>query len=409
MPAKKKASASLVIPVETPPTILSRRMSDHDAWLRQFGQNPTFEASPFNITPLQITPPEPMSFPSGPLTAPVYPHSQLFWDPNTQPDVAHVNLPAQTDGHFIGNAQYVPAGYVYQQAGLSPATAVPAPQFCLPALPGQVPSRPQSARPADAAQAMAPPPLPSHIRKPSTLDPSMLVSAVYTNQDGLVQSNPGMSIGSLEGRQPYQYQFESLQREKEVEARKIRRQTTVDSAIIGSAGVDLRRTLTETRAKKALSVPQAAVTPTKESNVGFAPITEHVIRTGSPMKKSRSSLFQTAVSPLKNITPKSVVLTIDEKGHATTQVTAVDEQKLPSRRSSASLHASSASSESESDDEGVVLPPPSGSRRGSAAMSIKRPTARPSPPSDEAQNALRQIVKAKRQSEFIPGRAYGQC
>lgn len=402
--ARKKNQPSLVIPIETPPTIISRRMSDNDAWLKRTGQTPAgTEATPFHYTPLQITPPPPMSFPNGPLTAPVYPHSQLFWDPNSAPDVAHVALTNTMDAQFMDNNQYGNVFYTYQGSLVSPQASAPAHGFVVPPLPKHIPSRPQSARPAESDHPATLPSTNLHLRQPSTLDPSMLVTAHFADGDSLIRPSSTVSTGSGENRQPYQYQLEALQREKEGRLRKaLRRPTTLDAGAAGSAMPDLRRALTEIRAKKGTSLPLSGPNPpTREVTVSFAPISEQVVRTGSPLKRQKSTLQQqSAISPLKNVVTKSVVLTIDEKGHARTEVKPMDKQSLRARHSNTSL-APSSESESESEDEPQETSPVS--RKDSSAVSFKRSSTKSSPTtSNDAQEALREIVKAKKQGEHCP-------
>lgn len=396
-PARKSASRRkpqppLVIPVETPATIIARRSSDHDAWLKRSGNSVISDISPFNYTPLQITPPDPTQFQSGPLTAPIYPHSQLFWDPNSTNELGHAVFPVPCENPFMGSDQSAGPAFAYHTPVISPPSSAGPHGFVVPALPMHaVPARPHSARPAEVHQSSMPPPprTTSHLRQASSVDPSMLISAQMAEHGNLVRSNSAANMTNPEDRQPYQYQIEALRREKEVRLRKVvRRQTNVDSSTMGVESSDLRRDVTDNRARKAMSLPQNNPIVHQQvkdvpTNLGSGPIARNL----SPLKRQKSSLQAgPGVSPLKPGGRKSVVLTIDENGRARAEVKANDETVLRKKPSTTS------SCESDSDSSDL----PEGNR-SSSSLGYRRPAIRSSPPSNDAQDALREVVKANNQ------------
>jgi len=82
---RRKAQLPQSTEQDTPSTIASRRMSvAGEAWRQKTGGQTPMEASPYQFTPLQITPPVRAEiYNMGPTTAPVLSQHNMLWDQNT--------------------------------------------------------------------------------------------------------------------------------------------------------------------------------------------------------------------------------------------------------------------------------------------------------------------------------------
>ena len=426
--ARRKANRMRqVMPVHmTAETAPPRRMSVPDP-------APIAQSAMFNFDNLELTMPEMYNFDlSGPLTAPAYPPSSVFWDPSESVDLGQPIMPMLTS-ELVPQQHMVPPSYVFQSAPVQPSANGDHQGFAVPSLPSQG-SRPQtahSARSGDStsSRARASTMQTMHSRKASSVDPSVLFTAGApgaqpVGSSGLFRSNSVISNASVEARQPYQYQTEALRREREARSQRVQqasRKSSIDHSEAQPPAIGLHRT--GSRSRHAGSVPRSTHASSVDLSASMAPSMSeqgHIPRHPSPLKQNRSAMSQKADAPVSGKPP--VVLRIDSQGRAVTTAKTAEAKSAHKTRTRVAFREDG-ESESDSDDEDLPTGPArsrapvlathgmnrSRSLRASPTRSAalgRTRSLRTSPSKNEAQQALHEAIKQRPRQSVDLGKSF---
>jgi hypothetical protein len=422
---------------EAPP----RRMSVPDeAWQKQADQsNPMIQTGGYNFDNLQLAMPEMYDFDLGPLTAPAYPQGSVFWDPGASVDFGQSTMPMLTQGH-VPAQQMTPAPFVFQAAPEARSSRVEHDGFVVPSLPAHA-SRPQTSHSSRsnesaASRARASTMQSQHLRKVSSVDPSALFTAgapgaLPMAAPGLMRSNSVISNKSVDLVQPYQYQTEALRREREARTRiseTVSRSGSIDLSIDTaptSAAMDRKASMSRSRhgASMSRSAHPSSVDLGASMSASMSEQGHHIPRNPSPLKQQRSNTSQKSEKPaaVKPSGKQPVVLRIDSQGRAITMAKPAVVKPEPKLRVKVSFN-DNGDSESDSDDEDL----PTGGARSRASTLVtgltrsrslrtsptrshalnRSRSLRTSPNKNEAQQALHEAVKDRRQKSIDVGRAF---
>lgn len=338
---RRKAQELQQFVQQTPSTIASRRMSvAGEAWRQKTEGSMSMEGSPYQFTPLQITPPGRSEvFNMGATTAPVFSHSGLLWDPQSLVQSGQTSFPLLGEDPFVANTftSGLTMNPTLQIRSSKPPVQTPA-RLTIPQQQFNDPGRPHSAGPVHLRQnAMLPP---SSLSATSSVDPNMLWMSKTVNNLSRARSNTVAGATSLENRQPYQYHLDQMKREKTLEkSRKViqqpqqptmqsivpARNPTVNLATFDKPRIGLRRSMTDSKIR---TIPEPLSRPASLCSVDGHDLTEGltlitVPRTSSPLKRYKAEAFKSSFSQSSQQQRQSVILTVDEKGRARAQVTTV--------------------------------------------------------------------------------------
>jgi len=153
----------------------------------------------------------------------------------------------------------------------------------------------------------------------SGVDPNLLMSGRSAIAHSAV-SNPFSASFPIDNRKPHQYQHDHMHREKELHsASKAATRQAKTRQMATTPGTALRRSMTDSRARRCdspsrLYEPQASI---RVSDLTDSMRNTHIPRDSSPLKRHRSDAPRPSFLPTQR---QSVVLMVDEEGHARTEV-----------------------------------------------------------------------------------------
>lgn len=321
--SRRKSQQALGAELNTPSTAVPKRLSTPaTAGLAQGSD--FYTQTPLQFPGLQFSPDVIQFANAGPMSAPAFPQSRLFWDQNNDGNGMDVDMPITSDP--FGSTPHkldVPLGW---QSFGSPSN-----QLNLQAyhdLNGL--STPNQAAPflTDSMNMEDKPALSrpnSFISTTSGVDPSLLFS--FSNPTNSMATTsfgsrlPDVGV-SHEGRQPYEHQIRESNREKELarQAKSQHSRTNTSSSsgsVQGLSRPNLQRSNTDSgfRRGKASSVDSRS----SGSSAGH-----HIPRRSSPLKRqSQGSL--TSIPEIARARPRTR-LVIDETGRARTETDPVDDE-----------------------------------------------------------------------------------
>jgi len=213
---------------------------------------------------------------------------------------------------------------------------------------------------------------------------------------------------ALESKQPYQYHLDQMQREKNLEkSRKVIRQPLQSTAqpIVPSTQalhsvaklaasdnplrVGLRRSLTDSKIR---TIPNPLPRPASICSVDGQELSDglmlaNIPRTSSPLKRYKVEAFKSTFPQNGHQPRQSVILTIDDKGRARTQVTTVG--STPGQ----SPIPEDDDDESSDDGEGSTL------TMKAPSIVTHKPSVPPVNDRNDAQDALRQVVQERQRQK----------
>ncbi|KAI9721613.1 MAG: hypothetical protein M1828_005103 [Chrysothrix sp. TS-e1954] len=304
----------------TPDTHVRRQSAPGEAWLKRGEEMALPEASPFSITPFQYSTTDfaPFSNP-GPATAPTYPQAGLFWDPNSNMDLSSLN--------DLGSNLHTTTSHSHAMSYDHFPMSDPITQPVRQSEPAQ---RPQSSHAFGMGQSSQ-----NLASLDGGVNPSMLWSTQGSDLGQLLIPDAAPSHFNDDGRQPYQYYFEELKREKEQRARRQNAQVEISGAAT-LAGHSLRRGLNQLRVSKQKPRKKDSASSSEASDIR---------REGSPLKRHKSDATDRLTTSARSSLRRSVVLEVDEKGRARTVITTIPES------GQASSAGTAVDVESDSDDD----------------------------------------------------------
>lgn len=400
--SRRKAQQSQQSAQETPSTIASRRMSvAGEAWRQKAGGNTPMEASPYQFTPLQITPPVHAEiYNMGPTTAPVYSQSGMLWDLQNIPQGAsQVPYSISDEDPFVASSfgRGPPMGQPTQQRIPKPPPA-PA-RLTIPQHQVLDPGRPHSAGPVSLRQtAMLPP---SSFSVVPSVDPSMLWMTKKVGGLSRTRSNTVGGTQIMEDRQPYQYHLDQLKREKNLDkSRKVVPQSqqvpTLPSSQLRNPvpasttfeppRIGLRRSMTDSKIR---TIPEPLTRPASICSVDGQDLAEglmlgNIRRTSSPLKRYKADAYMPSFA--QNTKRQSVMLLVDEKGRARAQVTTAGGTLVEP-----SIHEDEDDRSDADEDASLTM-------KSSVTAASKAHASAPRGCND-AQDALRQVVQERQRKK----------
>lgn len=294
--------------------------------------NRLMQQSPGLFPTLQLSPDMyAHQFPTGPLTAPVYPNQRFFWDPSTV-DFDDPTLPQQYQDPY----QFSPSGLSSSFA--SSSTVVPSfpTQVALPEeQPYDLPMMPRSSSfsqmevPAFPASFTTSPRMPQH----PVENPSMFLSSP-ARRFGTGDEFPNRYMQATVPERPaYAHQIEDSRREQEL--KRLRKSDIKQPSITRSVMEALRRpvspkkdsrpglkrslTHTGVRNDRGLKLQTQSFAGGRKSPVSFEPIRHHRPGRSSPLKSTVDPVSRTlATNSTMRAKRGSLSLAIDENGVAKT-------------------------------------------------------------------------------------------
>ncbi|OCK84243.1 hypothetical protein K432DRAFT_289370 [Lepidopterella palustris CBS 459.81] len=318
---RREDQQALGAELTTPSTVVSRSVSTPATNGLPLG-NGFYSQTPLQFSSLNFSP-DVIQFPStGPMSAPAFPQSRLFWDHNNDGSGMDVDMPMasdpfgpthKTNGSVNWQSFGIPSDQMNMQAfhdlnGLTPPNQL-AP-FLMNGMSED--KKPDNSRPN------------SFISTTSGVDPSLLFSfsSPSTAMSGnSINPRPTNAGADLEGRQPYEHQIRESNREKEL-ARKAKSQhsRTNTSSSSGSTQDSARPSLQRSNTDSGFRKSKTSSIDSRSSGSSTG---HHIPRKSSPLKRqSQGSL--TSIPEITRSRPRTR-LVIDETGRARTETDPVKE------------------------------------------------------------------------------------
>jgi len=402
--SRRKPQQSKLVTAATASTIPSRRMSvPGNSWLKRPSGVSHIDASPFAYTPLQFSPSDPTQLlqtpTSGSVTAPAYPQSGLFWDPNSNHELAFSSFSTIADDP--SNSPPQDAGTSFSHHLDMSSSNQQLSTFAIPVKPTLDFARPQSARPADVKRpgVCYDKVSSSFLDTSGSVNPSLLYTASDIDHNLLSRSNSLPTGTMMDDRQPYQYQIESLKREKELirSRRTPKKQSRPGPGpLLANSALDLQRSLTDIRARQNQThIPNLSQT-SNMSEITHGLHQAHLPRNASPLKKQKSDAREKGGRNGRSSARKSIVLTVDAKGRAKTEVKTIKEDarlRVDEKRAS---HPPDFLDDSDSSD----LPESALPSRSTSSM-VSHTGPENSPARSDAQEALAEVMRDRQQRRLV--------
>ena len=402
--SRRKLKQPKLVTAATASTIPSRRMSvPGNSWLKRPSGVSHLDASPFAYTPLQFSPPDPTQLfqtpTSGSVTAPAYPQSGLFWDPNSNHELAFSSFSTIAEDPFISPPQ--DAGTSFSDQLDMSSSSQHFSTFAIPVKPIPDFARPQSARPTDVKQ----PGICSDKLSSSFLDtsgsvnPSLLYTASDLDHNPLSRSNSLPAGTMTDDRQPYQYQLESLKREKDlIRSRRIPKQQSRPGPgpFLANSALDLERSLTDSRARQNQTHIPNLSQASNMSEITHGLHQDYLPRNASPLKRQKSDARENRGRTGRSSTRKSVVLTVDAKGRAKTEIKTIKEDGRPRVDEKRAPNPPDSLDDSDSSD----LPESALPSRSTSSM-VSHTGPGNSPARSDAQEALAEVMRDRQQRRLV--------
>ena len=394
--SRRKAQQAYAAALNTP-TTASRRAAIPDPANVNYAVPPQTQASPFATTNLHYSPDIYQFSNTAPATAPVYGQPRAMWGHSDSLSTMNMDWSSTFDDPFAASSQQpanqmswqdlsspINAGTNVQHVALGPQTS-----------PGWVGGNATQSNYAPTSKAVPESPVTTGV------NPSLLMSfsgpGVDTaSSDQPVALNSASSSIATQGRQPYEQQSQELQRDRDAEqARKARQHTrnSTSSSFAtskGSARPGLGRANT--------------VGGFKGSGRGALSVGDQVARTSSPLKRqSQGSLA--SIPERRKSQRRSVVLTVDENGRASTETKILNDSHQPEPRQKYPSLWDDESSESSSGDDATTRRRPSSFTFG---RSSDRPAKAPRPTSKDVTSMPRSSSASSNYAQW-PSQAASQA
>jgi len=328
-------------------------------------ESPTFQ-TPFQFQHPQFSP-DVFQFPQpGPSTAPAYPQTRLFWDPNMNTNPMDIDLSMPNNSLTAMSPQRVD-GLANWHAHTGTLAETQMPVYMHPTAAFGQPSQMQTVWPSTQVPHSRPNPFSRpEPQAPSTtgVNPSLLTSFAPSLDTSTLQTR-SMSFES-DSRQPYEHQTKELLREREM-ARVAKQQhsqtstATSSGPLLGSVRPGLQRSNTDSgfrRNKRQTMTEPRRVSQALEDERSTIP------RSSSPLKRhnQQSQLSLSAIPEAGRPRPRTR-LVIGEDGRARTETDPSDDLPKSSQSSRARYSTMwddrDSESETDIDDTYVSSRPPS--------------------------------------------------
>ncbi|KAI9690391.1 MAG: hypothetical protein M1822_009353 [Bathelium mastoideum] len=342
--SKRKSQQAYAAALSTP-TIVSRRTLAPNSTGINYANAAPLQQSPFTLGNLQFSPDMYQFSNTGPATAPVYSQQRSMWDQADGLNSMNVDWSSTFEDPFSAPPQQHPNQMSWQNLGSSGNTGTSIPRSVKNS---QVDSSWAERNDThsnfhSASKTVQESPVTTGV------DPSLLMSFSDPNSN-VTSGNKPVSPDAItssfpvSGRQPYEQQSQELKRDQDAEqARKARQQArnstiTSSNTFKGNLRPGLGRANT--------------VGGFKSSGRGTLSTGEQIARTSSPLKRqSQGSLA--SIPERRKSQRRSVVLTVDENGRASTETKVfTDNGSVEPRQKYPSLWDED-SSESDSDDNSI--------------------------------------------------------
>ncbi|OCL12538.1 hypothetical protein AOQ84DRAFT_150782 [Glonium stellatum] len=321
--SSRRKNQTLGAELTTPSTTMPRRVSTPATAGHAQGGD-FYGQTPLQFPGLQFSP-DVIQFPNtGPMSAPAFPQSRLFWDQNNDGNRMDVDVPVTSDA--FGSTPHkldIPLGWqsfgspsnqlnlqAYQDLnGIS--TLNQAAPFLTDSM--NVEDRPVRSRPS------------SFISTTSGVDPSLLFS--FSNPTNPLASTsfssqlPDAGV-SHEGKQPYEHQVRESYRERELARQAKSQHSRTNTSSSSGSGQGLSRpTLQRSNTDSGFRRGKASSVDSRSSGSSAG---HHIPRRSSPLKRqSQGSL--TSIPEVTRARPRTR-LVIDETGRARTETDPVDDE-----------------------------------------------------------------------------------
>ena len=338
--SKRKSQQAYAAALNTP-TIASRRIIAPDSVETSYPGSTQTQQSPFPLANLQFSPGMLPFNNTGPATAPVYGQHKPMWEHNDSLSTMHMDWSSAFGNSFSAAPQETLGQMAWQDLSTSSnlTTNVQRPITASQSSPGW--TQANTSKPnINTTSGFVP-------ESPVTtgVDPSLLMSfsdpiidAASVNKP--IASNPTASTFSTSGRKPYEQQSQELKRDRDVDqSRKARQQVRNGTSSFNASKGSIRPGLARAN----------TVGGFKSSGRGTLTAAEPVARTSSPLKRqSQGSLA--SIPERRKSQRRSVVLTVDENGRASTETKILAESSSIEPRQKYSSLWDDDSSESDPDD-----------------------------------------------------------
>ena len=375
--SRRKAQQAYAAALNTPTTMSRRAVAPPLAEANYAGSGQT-QASPFALTNLQFSPDMYQFNNLGPATAPVYGQQKPMWEQTDSLSSMNIDWSSTFNNPFPAPPQQPTNQASWQNFRPPTNVGVNAHNTTTGAQSLQGWVEDDSTR---HNYTVATKPVPE---SPTArgVDPSLLMSFSESNTDKTYVADPvGPSSSSYnlpaQGRQPYEQQSQELKRDHDADqARKVRQHArNSTSSSFGTLKAGVRPGLGRAN----------TVGGFKSSGRGTLSAGEQIGRTASPLKRqSQGSLA--SIPERRKSQRRSVILTVDENGRASTETTIIDENSSSEPRQKYPSLWDDDSSESSSEDEVADR------RRHSSFTfdsSYDRPNKAPRPTSKDVSNIPR--------------------
>lgn len=266
-----------------------------------------FNHTPFGFPSLQFSPDMLQFSSTGPMTAPVLPHSRLLWDQPNDVSQMDVDMPLASDP--FGNTPHKIDSNVDWSTFPSPAANTQMSSRALQGAPSPRPGSSFSYATSNAGD--APSPRSSFISPSGGVDPSMLFSFSTPGPATSFSTIVPSPTKQAQTRQPYETQLNDALREKEA-VRKAKsshsRTSTSSSAASFDSRPSLQRSNTDSGFRK--SRPSSM-----ESRSSGSTAVHHIPRRSSPLKRTSGA----SLMAIPEVRRPKTRLVIDESGRARTE------------------------------------------------------------------------------------------
>ncbi|KAF2740793.1 hypothetical protein EJ04DRAFT_165548 [Polyplosphaeria fusca] len=262
--------------------------------------------TPFGFPTLQFSP-DVSHFPNtGPMSAPALPHSRLFWDPSSDGQGMDVDIPIASDP--FGPTPHKIEGNSNWQSFHTPNQMHPQAFQALHGMSSPGPS--YTAHPGSIDDTKSRPN--SFISTSGGVDPSVLFSFSSPGPTTSFSNPTHQNNMGIEGRQPYETQFQDAVREKEFALKSIsqhsRTNTTSSTASFENSKSGLQRSNTDSGFRR--SRPSSMESKSSGSAVGHT-----IPRRSSPLKRQSGG----SLVSIPEVRRPRTRLVIDENGRARTE------------------------------------------------------------------------------------------
>ncbi|KAF2230427.1 hypothetical protein EV356DRAFT_341517 [Viridothelium virens] len=343
--SRRKAQQAYAAALNTP-TIASRRTVTASPAQANYANPVQTQASPFALTNLQFSPDMYQFSNTGPATAPVYGQQRAAWAQTDGLSTMNIDW-SSTFGHpFAAASQQSAQQMAWQDLSSHPNVGTAVQHTVTTAQNSPVWTQGHASQPpyTQINKTVHESPVTTGV------DPSLLMSFSDPIADNVstaskAASNAVSSSFPIQGRQPYEQQSQELKRDLDAEQARKSRQNPRNST--SSALATLKGTVRPGLGRA------NTVGGFKSSGRGAFSAGEQIARTSSPLKRqSQGSLA--SIPERRKSQRRSVVLTVDENGRASTETKIISDTNFSEPRQKYPSLWDDDSSESDSDDDVAV-------------------------------------------------------